>query len=117
MGPVNNVIATGAASAANFQVGANAGDSLAVSFAGTRSTAAGYGSLHSVITAFETATNAGTDIGRRRIESRVANHWQASARVAGPDPVGMFRRSSGYVGRRVSATREVTTSNMSVAAP
>ena len=61
-GAANNVIATGAGSAANFQVGANAGDSLAVNFADARTTAAGYGSLDSAITAFASATGSGTGI-------------------------------------------------------
>ena len=61
-GPANNVIATGAGAGANFQVGANAGDALSVSFADARTTAAGYGSLDAKITAFETATGTGNGI-------------------------------------------------------
>jgi len=56
-----NVI-TGAGAGANFQVGANAADALSVSFADARMTAAGYGTLSTDITAFETATGTGAGI-------------------------------------------------------
>ena len=55
-------VVTGAGSGANFQVGANAADALAVSFADARMTAAGYGTLSADITAFETATGTGNGI-------------------------------------------------------
>jgi flagellin len=54
-------VTTGTGAAANFQVGANAADSMAVSFANARlnstsTSAAGYGNLDAAITAFATAT-------------------------------------------------------------
>jgi flagellin len=57
----NNKIVTGAGAAANFQVGANAADSMSVSFANARlnstsTSASGYGTLDADITAFATAT-------------------------------------------------------------
>ena len=57
----NNKIVTGTGAAANFQVGANAADSMAVSFANARlnsgsTSASGYGTLDADITAFATAT-------------------------------------------------------------
>jgi flagellin-like hook-associated protein FlgL len=60
-GPTNNIVVTGTGAAANFQVGANAADSMAVSFANARlnstsTSAAGYGNLDAAITAFATAT-------------------------------------------------------------
>jgi flagellin len=55
-------VITGAGTGANFQIGANAPDSLGVSFADSRLTAVGYGSLDTDITAFETATGSGTGI-------------------------------------------------------
>jgi flagellin len=59
---VPRTIATGAGTGANFQIGANAPDSLGVSFADARMTAAGYGSLSTDITTFETATGTGSGI-------------------------------------------------------
>jgi flagellin len=47
---------------ANFQVGANATDSLLVSFADAQITAAGYGNWNANITAFHTATTTGNGI-------------------------------------------------------
>jgi flagellin len=56
-------ITTGAGTGANFQVGANAADSMGVTFADARMTnTAGYGTLDAKITAFETATGNGTGI-------------------------------------------------------
>ena len=49
-------VATAAGAGANFQVGANAADSMTVNFADARMTAAGYGTLDADITAFATAT-------------------------------------------------------------
>ena len=57
-----NTLVTGAGAAANFQVGANAADSMSVSFANARlnsdtnTSAAGYGNLDAAITTFATAT-------------------------------------------------------------
>jgi flagellin len=61
-GPTNNTVATGAGAGANFQVGANASDSLGVSFADARTTATGYGTLDAAIAAFESATGSGNGI-------------------------------------------------------
>jgi flagellin len=61
-GATNNAITTGTGSGANFQVGANASDALGVSFADARTSATGYGSLDSAISAFETATGTGSGI-------------------------------------------------------
>ena len=58
----DKTVITGAGTGANFQIGANAPDSLGVSFADSRLTAAGYGTLDSDITSFETATGSGTGI-------------------------------------------------------
>jgi flagellin len=55
-------VITGAGTGANFQVGANAADSLGVSFADARMSAAGFGSLSGDITTFETATGTGSGI-------------------------------------------------------
>jgi flagellin len=56
-------ITTGAGTGANFQVGANAADSMGVTFADARmSNTTGYGTLDAKITAFETATGNGTGI-------------------------------------------------------
>jgi flagellin len=55
-------IITGAGSAANFQIGANASDTLAVTFADARTSAAGYGTLATNIGTFSTATGSGTGI-------------------------------------------------------
>jgi flagellin len=55
-------VVTGAGTGANFQIGANAADSLGVSFADSRLTAAGYGTLSTDITTFETATGTGSGI-------------------------------------------------------
>ena len=53
-------VITGAGTGANFQVGANAADTIGVSFADARMTATGYGSLSADITTFETRTGSGT---------------------------------------------------------
>jgi flagellin len=65
----NNIIATGATSGANFQIGAtgNSIDALSVTFADTRITnntspTAGYGTLNADINAFVAATGTGTGI-------------------------------------------------------
>jgi flagellin len=55
-------VITGAGSAANFQIGANASDTLAVTFADARTSAAGYGTLATNISTFTTATGSGTGI-------------------------------------------------------
>lgn len=55
-------VITGAGSAANFQIGANASDTLAVTFADARTSAAGYGSLATNISSFTTATGSGSGI-------------------------------------------------------
>jgi len=55
-------VITGAGASANFQIGANASDVLAVSFADARTSAAGYGTLATDIAAFSTATSTGTGI-------------------------------------------------------
>jgi flagellin len=58
----NNTIATGTGTGANFQIGANAGDFLGVSFADAQITATGYGTWDQDITDFATATGNGTGI-------------------------------------------------------
>jgi flagellin len=55
-------VITGAGSAANFQIGANASDTLAVTFADARTSAAGYSTLATNIGTFTTATGSGTGI-------------------------------------------------------
>jgi flagellin len=55
------VIASSTATA-NFQIGANAGDSLGVAFQDAQMTAAGYGSWNADISAFHTAVGSGTGI-------------------------------------------------------
>jgi len=55
-------VVTGAGAGANFQVGANAGDALQVSFANAAMSAAGYGTLSADIDSFVTATGTGTGI-------------------------------------------------------
>jgi flagellin len=55
-------LTTAAGSVANFQIGANAGDTLGVSFADTTTAAAGYGTFSASITAFDTAVSSGTGI-------------------------------------------------------
>jgi flagellin len=55
-------VITGSGSAANFQIGANASDTLAVTFADARTSAAGYSSLAANISSFTTATGSGTGI-------------------------------------------------------
>ncbi len=55
-------VVTGAGTGANFQIGANAGDFLGVSFADAQITAAGYGTWNADITAFATATGSGSGI-------------------------------------------------------
>jgi flagellin len=49
-------VVTGTGTSANFQVGANAGDSMGVSFANATITATGYGTWNADITAFQSAT-------------------------------------------------------------
>jgi flagellin len=61
-GLADPTVATGAGTGANFQIGANAGDFLGVSFADAQITAAGYGAWNSDITAFATATGNGSGI-------------------------------------------------------
>jgi flagellin len=53
---------TGAGTGATFQIGANSGDSLGVSFADARTSAAGYGTFSTDIGTFTTATGTGTGI-------------------------------------------------------
>ena len=53
---------TVAGSVANFQIGANAGDSLGVAFGNSAKTAAGYGNWNADITAYDAAVNAGTGL-------------------------------------------------------
>jgi flagellin len=55
-------VITGTGSGANFQIGAMAADSLSVSFADARTSAAGYGTLNTDITAFGTAVGSGNGI-------------------------------------------------------
>jgi flagellin len=55
-------VVTGAGAGATFQIGANSGDSLGVSFADARTSAAGYGTLVASISAFSTATGNGNGI-------------------------------------------------------
>jgi flagellin len=55
-------VITGAGTAANFQIGANSSDTLAVTFADARTSAAGYGVLATNIGTFTTATGSGTGI-------------------------------------------------------
>jgi flagellin len=55
-------VVTGAGTAANFQVGANAGDFMGVSFANATITATGYGNWNQNITDFATATGSGNGI-------------------------------------------------------
>jgi flagellin len=55
-------VVTGAGTDANFQIGANAGDFLQVSFADATISASGYGSWNADITAFASATSTGTGI-------------------------------------------------------
>jgi flagellin-like hook-associated protein FlgL len=55
-----NTITTGASSGAKFQIGANEGDTLGVSFADARSSA--LGGLDAAITAFTSAANSGNGI-------------------------------------------------------
>ena len=55
-------VITGAGTAANFQIGANAADFLTVTFADARTSASGYGTLAAKITSFTTATGSGTGI-------------------------------------------------------
>ncbi|MFN8631079.1 MAG: flagellin [Chloroflexota bacterium] len=55
-------ITTGAGTNATFQIGANSGDSLGVSFANAQTSAAGYGTLVVDITAFSTATGSGVGV-------------------------------------------------------
>ena len=59
----NNTVTTAAGAGANFQVGANAADSLTVNFADARMTAAGYGTLSADIDTFATATTSGGGAG------------------------------------------------------
>jgi flagellin len=55
-------VITGTGTAANFQIGANASDTLAVTFADARTSAAGYGVLATNISSFTTATGSGIGI-------------------------------------------------------
>jgi flagellin len=55
-------IATVGNSVANFQIGANAGDTLGVSFVDTSTAATGYGAWNGNITAFDSAVASGTGI-------------------------------------------------------
>lgn len=55
-------IITGAGTSANFQIGANASDTLAVTFANADTSAAGYGALAANIGSFSTATGSGAGI-------------------------------------------------------
>ena len=55
-------LATTGNSVAYFQVGANAGDTLGVSFVDTSTAATGYGAWNGNITAFDSAVNSGTGI-------------------------------------------------------
>jgi len=55
-------VITGSGSSANFQIGANASDVLAVSFADARTSAAGYGTLAADISSFSSATGSGSGI-------------------------------------------------------
>ena len=55
-------IGTAATTTANFQIGANASDSLNVSFQDATITAAGYGAWNTNISAFDTAVTTGTGI-------------------------------------------------------
>ena len=55
-------IVTGAGTSATFQIGANSGDSLGVSFADARTSAVGYGTLLVDITAFSTAAGSGVGV-------------------------------------------------------
>jgi flagellin len=55
-------IITGTGTGANFQIGANAADSLGVSFADASMSALGFGSLSTDITTFDTATGTGNGI-------------------------------------------------------
>ena len=55
-------VITGAGTAANFQIGANAADFLTVTFADARTSASGYGTLAAKITSFTTATGSGVGI-------------------------------------------------------
>jgi flagellin len=61
-GLADPTVATGAGTGANFQIGANSGDFLGVSFDDAQITAAGYGSWNANITAFATATGNGSGI-------------------------------------------------------
>ncbi len=61
-GLTTQTIVTGAGTDANFQIGANAGDFLTVSFANASVTATGYGTWNADITAFANATSTGTGI-------------------------------------------------------
>ena len=62
-GAPNPTVTTAAGAGANFQVGANAADSLTVNFADARMTAAGYGTLSADIDTFATATTSGGGAG------------------------------------------------------
>jgi flagellin len=59
---VTRTLTTAAGSAANFQIGANAGDSLGVAFANTGTAATGYGTFAANISSFDTAVQSGTGI-------------------------------------------------------
>ncbi len=59
----NNKIATGVGAGANFQVGANASDSMTVNFADARMSATGYGTLSTDIDTFANATSTNAGVG------------------------------------------------------
>jgi flagellin len=100
----NNVVATGAGTGANFQIGANAGDFLGVSFADAQITATGYGTWDSDITNFATATGNGTGI--------IA---AAQALIASSDTaIGYISTTRGNLGA-VQNRLEHTTASISVA--
>jgi len=97
-------IATGAGTGANFQIGANAGDYLGVSFADAQITAAGYGTWDQDITNFATATGNGTGI-----------ITAAQALIASSDTaIGYISTTRGNLGA-VQNRLEHTTASISVA--
>jgi flagellin len=98
-------VITGAGTGANFQVGANAGDFLGVSFADAQITAAGYGSWNADITAFQTATNSGSGI-----------VGAAQALITSSDTaIGYISTTRGNLGA-IQNRLEHTTASISVAA-
>ena len=102
----NSVVATAAGAGANFQVGANAADSMTVNFADASMTAAGYGTLDADITAFATATTSNGGAGV------VA---AAQALITSSDTgIGYVSTSRGNLGA-VQNRLEHTTASISVA--